>query len=285
MDSQKVVDFLERECEWRGGALHNKATGRRVRAILPVHVLGHPIDADPILAVARKYGLVVVEDATEGLGAKYRDRMVGHLGDVACFSFNGNKIVTTGGGGMLVTNNEAWAQKAKYLTTQAKDDPIEYVHNEIGYNYRLTNIQAAMGCAQMERLEEHISAKRWIAATYAAAFSDVPGITPMREAGWAFSTFWMYTLLVDGSKQGLESRSLLRRLAERGIQARPLWRPIHLGPAHRRAIMTDCSVAERLSREALCLPCSVGMSDDQLTEVIRVIAGTSDARTGRGLIV
>ena len=119
-------------------------TGRRVTAVIPVHVLGHPVDLDPILAVARKFGLKVIEDATEGLGATYKGRALGSLGDVGCFSFNGNKIITTGGGGMLVTNNEEWARKARYLTTQAKDDPIEYIHGEVGYNYRLD--KRARGC-------------------------------------------------------------------------------------------------------------------------------------------
>ena len=176
MDPQKVVDFLDKECQWRDGALYNKITGRRVKAIIPVHILGHPCDMDPILEIVRKYELLVIEDATEALGAKYKDRMVGHLGDIACFSFNGNKIITTGGGGMIVTDNEAWARKAKYLTTQAKDDPVEYIHNEIGYNYRLTNVQAAMGVAQLEKLEEHIASKRRIAKTYTQAFKDIPGL-------------------------------------------------------------------------------------------------------------
>jgi len=192
MDPQKTTDFLEKGCRWNNGELRNRRTGRRVRAILPVHILGHPVDMDPILEVARKYGLAVIEDATESLGAKYKGRMGGHLGDAACFSFNGNKIITTGGGGMLVTDKEEWALKAKYLTTQAKDDPVEFRHDAVGYNYRLTNIQAAMGCAQFEVLDEYVNTKRRIAATYTEALRDVPGITPMREASWAFSIFRLY---------------------------------------------------------------------------------------------
>src|SRR6476619_7426048 len=160
MDPQKVADFLTNQCIWANGQLRNKSTGRRVKAILPVHILGHPCDMDPIVQIARKFELVVIEDATEALGARYKSRPVGKPGDVACFSFNGNKIITTGGGGMIVTDNERWAEKAKYLSTQAKDDPIEYIHDEIGYNYRLTNIQAALGVAQIELLDKHIAAKR-----------------------------------------------------------------------------------------------------------------------------
>jgi perosamine synthetase len=271
MDPQKVVDFLEQECHWGNGELRNRTTNRRVKAILPVHILGHPVDMDPILKVARKYNLVVIEDATESLGAKYKGRMVGTLGDIACFSFNGNKIITTGGGGMIVTDDEAWARKAKYLTTQAKDDSLEYVHNEIGYNYRLTNIQAAMGCAQLEQLGDYIAAKRRIAANYARALRDVPGITPMQEAEWAFSIFWMYTVLVDEAKYGMSSRALLHNLNDEKIQTRPLWQPMHNSPAHAGSQAYHCDVAERLNREALSLPCSVGLRTDQLAQVVQVV--------------
>ena len=271
MDPQKVTTFLEQECRWSNGRLHNRTTGRQVRAILPVHILGHPVDMDLILEVARNYGLVVIEDATESLGATYKGRMVGRLGDIACFSFNGNKIITTGGGGMIVTDNEAWARKAKYLTTQAKDDPVEFVHNEIGYNYRLTNIQAAIGCAQLEKLDEYIAIKRRIAKAYTDALTDIPGIAPPHEAAWAFSNFWLYTVLVDEAQYGVDSRGLLRRLEEHRIQARPLWQPAHASPAHRGAVETDCSTAEWLNRRALSLPCSVGLTPAQHDEVIRSI--------------
>jgi perosamine synthetase len=272
MDPQKVVDFLQKECRWRNGALYNKLTDRRVKAILPVHILGHTVDMDPILEAAHKYDLVVIEDATESLGAKYKGRPVGHLGDIACFSFNGNKIITTGGGGMIVTDNAAWARKATYLTTQAKDDPVEYIHNEIGYNYRLTNIQAAMGCAQMEKLGEYIAAKRRIAASYGEALQNVPGITPMREAQWAFSIFWMYTVLVDEALYGIDSRALMRQLAEAGIQCRPLWQPMHLSRPHADSATCSCDVAESLHREALSLPCSVGLAEEQRKKMSQQIA-------------
>jgi len=271
MDPRKVVNFLEKECQWRDGSLHNKTSGRRVRAILPVHILGHPCDMDPIMEIARKFQLQVIEDATESLGAKYKGRMVGHLGDIGCFSFNGNKIITTGSGGMIVTDNEAWATKARYLSTQAKDDPLEYVHKEIGYNYRLTNIQAAMGVAQLETLEDHIAAKRRIAETYTQAFEDVPELSPMREAEWASSTFWMYTVLVNEIENGMDSRALLRHLGELGIQTRPLWQPMHLSQAHQDGVVPDCPVADSLNRDAISLPCSVGIEGGDLIRVCHAL--------------
>jgi perosamine synthetase len=271
MDLQKVATFLEHECRWVNSELLNKMTGRRVKAILPVHILGHPVDMNPVLEMARKYNLTVIEDATESLGARYENCLVGHLGDIACFSFNGNKIITTGGGGMVVTDNEVWAHKAKYLTTQAKDDAVEFVHGEIGYNYRLTNIQAAMGCAQLELLDEYITAKRRIAATYTEAFKDVPGIVPMREATWATSIFWMYTVLVDANQYGMDSRALLHKLQAAKIQTRPLWQPAHRSPSQIGMQAYRCEVADWLNRKALSLPCSVGLKSSEQGRVIEHI--------------
>ncbi len=271
MDPQKVVDFLENECQWHDGSLHNKTTERRVKAILPVHILGHPCNMDPILEVARKYELPVIEDATESLGAKYKGRMVGHLGDIACFSFNGNKIITTGGGGMIVTDNHAWAAKARYLTTQAKDDPLEYVHNEIGYNYRLTNIQAALGVAQLERISDHIAAKRRIAANYSQALADLPGITPTREASWADSIFWMYTVLIDKNRYGMNSRVLMCKLRENNIQTRPLWHPIYSLPPYVNCQAFKIQAGNDLYSRGLCIPSSVGLTEVQVTAVAREI--------------
>jgi perosamine synthetase len=277
MDPERVVEFLEKGCRWSNGALYNQRTGRRVTAIVPVHVLGHPVDLDPILTAAQKFGLKVIEDATEGLGATYRGRPLGSIGDVGCLSFNGNKIITTGGGGMLVTSNEEWAQKAKYLTTQAKDDPIEYIHKEIGYNYRLTNIQAAIGCAQMEQLDAYVAAKQEIADRYSLALRDICGIVPMRQASWAKSTFWMYTVLVKEEKVGINSRHLLQALAAQNIQCRPLWQPIHQSPAHALSRTGDLPVSEQLSKEALSLPCSVGLSKDAQQKVIDQVCQVLDS--------
>ena len=268
MDVEKVVDFLERACRWEQGELRNRATGRRVAAVLPVHLLGHPVDMDPILEAARKYGLVVIEDAAESLGATYKRRMVGHLGDIACFSFNGNKVITTGGGGMIVTDNEIWARRARYLTTQAKDDPVEYIHGEIGYNYRLTNIQAAMGVAQMELLDEYIGAKRRIAGLYKEKLSDVPGLSLPDGAGWAEPTYWLYSVLVGAGAYGTDSRDLMRRLHGAHIQSRPLWHPLHRLKPFEGCMAYQIEVADRLYRDGLSLPSSVGLRREDQKRVI-----------------
>lgn len=278
MDVNKLADFLERGCVARNGELRNKATGRRVAAILPVDILGHPVDLAPILELAERYSLKVVEDATESLGAGYRGRPVGSMTEVACLSFNGNKLITSGGGGALVTDSPDLAKRARHLSTQAKSDELEFVHDEVGYNYRLTNIQAAVGLAQVERLEEHIARKLEIARTYADALAEIPGTTPMPAAPWAEPVHWLYTMLVDERLYGESSRSLIRRLRDCRIDSRPLWQPLHLSPAHAGSYATDCTVAERLNRDAVSLPSSVGLDARQQTRVIDVLR----VRPGRG---
>jgi perosamine synthetase len=272
MDPAAVADFLENQCHWQGQDLRNRRTGRRVKAILPVHILGHPVEMDPIMEVASRFSLPVIEDATEGLGARYREKSLGGFGLAGCFSFNGNKIITTGGGGMLVTNDPECAARARYLTTQAKDDPIEYVHNEIGYNYRLTNILAAMGCAQMEQLDSFIEAKRGIARRYREALGALPGVKCPEEAEWAYSTYWMYTVLIDEKEAGIDSRGLLRALASEKIQCRPLWQPMHQSRAHDPFGSPTCPHADAIHRQALSLPCSVGLTPSSQERVIETIA-------------
>lgn len=271
MDVEKLERFLAVDCTSDHGRLKNRHTGRTVKALLPVHILGAPCDMDPIVALARRYGLVVIEDATESLGAAYKDRAVGHLGDMACFSFNGNKIITTGGGGMLVTDNADWARRARYLTTQAKDDPLEFVHNEVGYNYRLTNVAAAIGCAQMEQLPAFIEKKRRIALQYRKLLATNPGLQLPQEAPWCRAIYWLYTIGVESGRFGMDSRALLRWLAQRNIQTRPLWQPMHLSSAHHGSYHTDCSTAESLNRRALSLPCSVGISEEDQHRVVLAI--------------
>jgi perosamine synthetase len=271
IDLEQLAGFITRGCEWVGGVLRNRATGRRVTAILPVDLLGHPADLAPIVELARSRDLRTVEDATESLGAAYRGQPVGRLSDIACLSFNGNKIITTGGGGLVVTDDEKWAARARYLTTQAKDDPIESIHHEVGYNYRLTNIQAALGVAQLERLPAYVEAKRAIARRYATAFAAVSGLTTMREASWAQHSYWLSTVIVSEPDFGLSSRALLAALATAAIESRPLWQPLHLSPAHSGSFALPCPVAERLYAAALSLPSSVGLTPEDQQRVIEAV--------------
>jgi perosamine synthetase len=273
MDVEVVGEFLSSGCDRHMGELRNRHTGRRVRAILPVHVLGHPCDMDPLMQLANEYELAVIEDATESLGGEYRGKKLGTMGNLGCFSFNGNKLITTGGGGMIVSNDEGVASKARYLTTQAKDDPIEYVHNEVGYNYRLTNVQAAIGCAQLERISEHLENKRETAAVYQRTLEGVAGIDVMTEATWAKSACWLTTILVNESAYGIDRRALMDYLHHEKVQSRPLWQPMHLSPAHRDGVNLGCPVAEQIWRDALSLPSSMGIEEAQIDRVAQLIKG------------
>lgn len=261
MDVAKLDDFLTHQCQWQNGDLVNKTSGRRIKAIMPVHILGHPCDMDPIIEIARKFTLTVIEDATESLGAEYKGKMVGNIGDIACFSFNGNKLITTGGGGMVVTNNQEWAERALYLSTQAKDDPIEYIHNEIGYNYRLSNIQSAMGVAQMEVIDDLVAAKRAIARRYQDGLKEIQGLTLMPTQPGTTPVYWLYTILLPPDTTLEKRKNMVTALNARGIGSRPLWHPIHgLSPysecqSHLIEVSTD------LYRRAINLPSSAGLTE------------------------
>jgi perosamine synthetase len=271
MDVEWLRRFLEEACEPGADGLRNRATGRRVAAILPVHILGHPCDMDPVLELADRFGLQVVEDATESLGGLYRGRPIGTLGRMACLSFNGNKLITSGGGGAIVTDDAELAARCRYLTTQAKDDPIEHVHGAVGFNYRLTSLQAAVGVAQLERIGEFLRRKRTIADRYGEELAAIPGIGVMREAPWARSAWWLYTIQVDPALYGIDSRTLLHHLESVGIQARPLWQPSHLSPADPSYRQGARPVAEALYRDALSLPSSSGLPADDQSRVIAAI--------------
>jgi len=271
MDPDIVVRYLTDGCEQRGGGVHDRSTGRRVAAVLPAHVLGHPVDMEPIVAAARALRVPVVEDAAEALGATYQDQAVGTLGDIGCFSFNGNKLVTSGGGGMVVTNDQNAAERVRHLTTQAKSDPVEGIHDTVGYNYRLTNIQAAVGCAQIEHLADFVESRRRVAERYRTAFAGIPGLAFMPEATWALSTFWLSTVLVDADEAGIDRRGLAARLDAAGIESRPLWQPLHHSPAHAGAKALGGAVADRLNRDALSLPSSASLTEADQGRVIDTV--------------
>ena len=270
MDPVLVVRFLEQSCTSSNGAVVNRMTGRRVRAIVPVHLLGHPCELDPIREIAEKYGLAVVEDSTESLGALYNGAKVG-LGGMSCFSFNGNKLVTTGGGGAIVTDDPQKAERAMYLTTQAKDDPLEYVHRSIGFNYRMPSLNAALGCAQLERIEDRLSDKRHIAERYASGLGDVPGVSLMPQAPWAQHAWWLYTVRIDPRRYGRDSRDLMRRLASEGIMSRPIFQPMHESQAQAGSQAIGGEIASKIVTEALSLPSSVGLTDEDQERVIATI--------------
>jgi perosamine synthetase len=270
IDPAKTAEFLARECDVRDGQVWNRASGRVIRALLPVHLYGHPCDLDPLLELTHRYPLALVEDSAEALGARYRGRPVGCEGLAGCLSFNGNKIVTAGGGGMVLTRDAALAARVRALTTQARGDTLEFVHDEIGFNYRITNLQAALGVAQLEQLDRFVERKRATAAHYRDALAGLDGVTMFTETPWARSTYWMASVLLS-ERRAPDVRSLLRDLNAAGIQARPLWRPLHRQPVFAGAQGYRLEVADRLYARGLSLPCSVGITPQERERVVAAL--------------
>ncbi len=269
LDPEGVRSFLQTECERRPEGVHHKATGRKVRAMLPVHLYGHPADLDPLQAVAAEYGLSVIEDAAECLGAKYKGRRVGGGGNLVCFSFNGNKVITAGSGGMIVGADANKLKRARHLIAQAKAHPTEYIHDEIGFNYRLAALNAALGSAQMEYLEAHLTRKRQIASSYAAAFKGIPGITLMSEALWAWSSSWLTTVFIE--PETADVATVASELRRQGIEARRVWFPLHGQAPYRECPFVAAPNAEWLYARGLNLPSSVGLTDGEMGRVVSAI--------------
>ncbi len=266
-DPASFESWLTAECELRDGCCRHRATGRCLRAIIPVHLYGHSCAMDDLQALAERWRLILIEDAAEGIGCRYRDRHVGTFGRTGCFSFNGNKILTTGGGGMIVTSDEALARRVRHLSTQAKSDPVLYVHDEVGYNYRLTNILAAVGVAQLEQLPTMLARKAQIHHRYEAAFAALPGARLITPLPTATCNYWMALLQVPPSRL----QPLADHIAAARIQARPIWGLNHLHPMYADCLTTTLTNSQRFVDETLCLPCHQGMSDDDVQRVIDAV--------------
>jgi perosamine synthetase len=261
IDVQKIIDFIKYECEKRSnGYTYNKETNRRIKAVIPVHVFGHPTDMDKLIEVCEKNNIDIIEDASESLGSEYKDVKTGSLGKMGCFSFNGNKIITAGGGGMVVTDDHVLAERVRHLTTQAKSDTFEYDHDEIGYNYRLTNIQAAMGVAQMERIEEFVQIKRENASCYIELLANIKGLEFLREAEWAKSNYWLFTIKVQKERKD----SLIEYLLTKNIQVRPIWMLIHSLPMYSGSQSYRVDSAEVAYESCISLPSSVNLKRTEI---------------------
>ena len=246
---------------------------RQPAAIEVVDLVGHPAAIEPIRAAAERHGVALIEDASEALGATYvggalDGRHVGSIGRVGCFSFNGNKLITTGGGGMLVTDHEALARRARHLSTQARLPGRAYDHAEMGYNYRLSNLAAALGVAQLEELPGLLAARRANAARYDAAITGLPGLRPAPRAGWANPSFWLYSASLDPAIAPIGRDDLLSGMAEAGIEARPIWTPLHRTRLYADAARIGGEVAESIFANAFSLPSSSSLTDAQRDRVV-----------------
>ena len=273
IDVEKTLEFLETQTIYRKGFTYNKKTKRRISCIVPVHVFGNAANLEKLVPKCKERNIKIVEDATESLGSYYlngtfKGRHTGTLGDVGCYSFNGNKIVTTGGGGMLVTNDVKWGKQARYLTTQAKDDELHSIHNEIGYNFRLSNIQAALGIAQMECLGKFIEAKSINYARYKREIDCIKGLRMAPVPDYAKNNYWMYAVQVDKRAYGISRDILLNQLRKKGIEVRPLWYLNHMQKPYRDAQSYRIENAYRLREITMNIPCGTGLSDDDIERVV-----------------
>ncbi len=275
MDPVKLEQFLKEECEVRDNALYHSTTGKKIPAIVVVHVFGNMADMEKIMSLAKEYCFKVVEDSTEALGTKYTkgvyaNRFAGTIGDIGVYSFNGNKIITTGGGGMMVSHNEDLLAKAKHLTTQAKADVLYFVHDEIGYNYRLTNLQAALGLAQMEQLEGFIEIKRRNYEHYLKQIPQIDGLSMLGFRDGIRSNCWFYSVFCD-SPYPLDRDKMITCLNDKKIQCRPIWGLIHEQKPYENSRTYKIEKAKYYHNHIVNVPCSTNLTEEDVDTVIKCI--------------
>jgi pyridoxal phosphate-dependent aminotransferase EpsN len=258
---------------------------RRPRAIIVVHLFGQTANMAALCGLSERYGVPLLEDAAEALGSTHAGKPAGSLSPVSAFSFNGNKIITTTGGGMLAAKSREWVEKARYWSTQAREPGLSYTHTELGYNYRMSNVLAGIGRGQLRVLAERVSARRRIAFRYREAFSDLPGVELMPQAPWGLHTNWLSCFTFETKVWRNARDSVLRALAERNIEARPLWKPMHLQPLFKGAPCFGGAVCERLFDSGICLPSSSSLSPADQDRVIGIVReGILETREGQSQV-
>lgn len=269
LDPQKLRTFCEQECYIKDDKLIYKKTERVIKALVVVHIFGNMADMEAIMKIAQDYKLKVIEDATEALGTvyttgKYKGKYAGTIGDFGAFSFNGNKIITTGGGGIIVASSSKALEHIKYLSTQAKDDTLYYVHNEIGYNYRMTNLQAALGVAQLEELPEFIQRKNQNFALYEKCLEDCEGISLLPFRNGIMSNKWFYSLVIEKKIIPKSLEYFIEKLKEKGILTRPIWGLIHEQLPYKKCITYQIEQALFYKEKILNIPCSTNITEEEI---------------------
>lgn len=272
MDPVKLRKFCEQECSVVDGILMHKASGKKVKAVVVVHVFGNLADMESIMKIADEYHLKVIEDATEALGSRYTagalaGKFAGTIGDYGTFSFNGNKIITTGGGGAVTAKNPEEVDHIRYLSTQAKDDPHFYIHNEVGYNYRMTNLQAALGVAQVEELPEFVERKHKNYDLYKELFDEFDGAKLLGFREGTYSNQWFYSLELDMSSLNCSLRDVITKLQDKGVQTRAIWGLIHEQKPYKDALVYEMEKAPYYSSCILNIPCSTQIMEDEIKTV------------------
>jgi aminotransferase in exopolysaccharide biosynthesis len=278
IDVEKTIDFISNKTVFKNESTYNKTTNKKISAIIPVHVWGNAVWMAKLVSLCEERNIAIVEDAAESMGTRYinGEHSGKHTGTICllgCLSFNGNKIITTGGGGMILTDDADLAEKAKYLTKQAKDDRLRYIHHEIGYNFRLTNIQAALGVAQLEQLPRFLERKGEISHQYQNALKGVDGLSIADVPNYADNNHWMNVLQIDNAVYGEDRDSIMQRLEKNRIQTRPVWALNHLQKPYKDCQSYKIEKAEDLVNNSLCLPSSTNLSDEDLNKVIDILGG------------
>ena len=261
LDPFKLEEYLNEIAEIRGNECFNKETGCRIKAIVPMHTFGHPVDLDALAQACERFSIVMIEDAAESLGSYYKGCHTGNWGRLSALSFNGNKVITTGGGGAILTNDESLAKEAKHLTTTAKvAHQWGHIHNQVAYNYRLPNINAALGCAQLEQLPDFLNRKRALATNYQQVFEDIEGVSFFVEPEFAHSNYWLNVLLLDGEDIDLRNE-VLELTNSKGIMTRPAWRLMHRLEMFKHCPRMDLTVSEHLEKCLINIPSSADLAD------------------------
>jgi len=277
IDQHKTISFIKTGTFFNNGYTYNKLTKKKITAIIPVHVWGNAVWMDDLVELCNKRNIAIIEDGSESLGTIYskgnhKGQHTGTIGKIGCISFNGNKIITTGGGGMIITDSQEVAEKAKYLTTQAKDDPINYIHDNIGYNFRLTNIQAAIGVGQLEQLPDYIERKQKNFSNYVEITKSIDGLSIVKTPSYAKNNHWLTILKIDEKKYGENRKTLMYRLENSGIQSRPVWGLSHLQKPYRDYQSYSVEKATELINNSLCLPSSVNLDESQMNRISNVLS-------------
>ena len=276
MDPLKLEKFCSEECDFKEGVLVNKKTNKKIRALVIVHIFGNMADMEKIMDIAKKYNLKVLEDATEALGTyytegKYKGKYAGTIGDIGVLSFNANKIITTGGGGMVVGDNEELVEKVRFLSSQAKKDTLYFIHDEIGYNYRMLNLQAALGTSQIDQLESFIETKIKNYNIYKEELEKIEGLEILPFVEGIRANHWFYSLKIDKEKYGIGRDELLQKLVDAGIQTRPIWGLIHQQKPYSTCQSYEIEKALYYYDRILNLPCSSNLTEKEVYQVIEKI--------------
>lgn len=276
MDPLKLEKFCSEECDFKEGVLVNKKTNKKIRALVIVHIFGNMADMEKIMDIAKKYNLRVLEDATEALGTyytegRYKGKYAGTIGDIGVLSFNANKIITTGGGGMVVGDNEELVEKVRFLSSQAKKDTLYFIHDEIGYNYRMLNLQAALGTSQIDQLESFIETKIKNYEIYKEELEKIEGLEILPFVEGIRANHWFYSLKIDKEKYGIGRDELLQKLVDVGIQTRPIWGLIHQQKAYSTYQSYEIEKALYYYDRILNLPCSSNLTEKEVYQVIEKI--------------